>query len=201
MRGIVVLACALVCGCLGDNLGGPPPAELVGTWRYLPKLSLGDVPVADRQVVEFDAAGGYEIRGRSGTEAGTAEVRGHALTISPDAGGWIETGFLVTPDRLLIDALFPVGAVDGSIGTWRGDQRSDRGASTVTLTLDAAGTARFAQTGPGAEDLAGTWTHIADDVVFSFVSPLGIERAKHLQEVPGEAVGEWLYERIGDAVP
>ena len=196
-----MLACALASGCLGDNLAGPPPAELVGTWRYLPKLSLGEVPVEDRQVVVFDAGGGYEIRGRTGVETGVAEVQGRVLTIIADGGGWIETELLITPDRLLIDALFPVGDVDGSVGRWRGEQRSSGGASTVTLELDAAGSATFAQTGPGAEELTGTWAHVGDDVVFAFVSPLGVQRTKHLQEVPGEAVGEWLYERIGDAFP
>jgi hypothetical protein len=204
MRGSSCFAFALaVCagGCLGDNLGGPPPADLVGAWRYLPKQSIGDVPVEDRQVVVFTADGDYEIRGSRGVETGRVEVRGRELTITPDGGAWITTQFFATPDRMLIDALFPVGAVSGSVGTWRGEQSAAAGSSTVTLVLGDAGDARFAQTGPGAEDLVGTWVHVGDDVVFSFVSPAGISRTKHLQELPGQAVGEWLYERLGDERP
>ena len=96
--------------------------------------------------------------------------------------------------------MFRVGAVDvdgdGTAGVWRGAQRADAGASTVTLTLGADGRGRLEQTGPAAAAVDGTWTHVGDDVVFTYVTPGGTEIAKRYQEVVGVAVGEWLYERI-----
>src|SRR5689334_8671820 len=143
--GIALLA---VGGCVaGDNLA-PPPAELVGTWRYLPKLSIGDVPIAERQVVTFAADGRYQITSKHGDEAGAFAVDDRELTIDPGGAKWVTTEFAVTADRLLVDAMFPIGDVDGTIGTWEGAQSAAAGASTETLTLAADGSAQLEQTGP-----------------------------------------------------
>lgn len=190
------IALVVICGCAAGDNWAPPPAELVGTWRYMPKLSIGDVPVAERQVVRFDGDGKYEIRSTHGDQDGVFRVDDSALTIDPGGGKWITTGFAVTEDRLIVDALFPVGDVDGTTGTWEGSQRAAAGASTETLVLADDGTAALAQTGPGAETLVGTWTHVGADVVFTYPAGNGTPIGKHYQEVVGVAVGEWMYERV-----
>jgi hypothetical protein len=194
----VMIACALfvVTGCLGDAGDDAPPAELVGTWRYLPKQSIGDVPEAERQVVTFAADGSYEIRAIDDVESGHFVAHGRDLTIDPGGDHWITTNYLATADRLLVDAMFPVGAVDGTAGVWRGAQSADAGSATVTLTFDPDGGGRLEQTGPATTDVDGTWTHVGDDVVFTYLSRSGTPVPKRYQEVPGVAVGEWLYERI-----
>jgi hypothetical protein len=199
MKGIAAAAACWVVSsaCLGDNAPGePPPAELVGTWRYLPKLSIGDVPVDERQVVVFGADGRYEIASRHGVERGRFTVDDRDVTIDPGGGRWITTSFLATADRLLVDAMFPIGDVDGTTGVWSGAQRADAGESTVTLALAADGTGQLEQTGPAAGLVDGTWVHAGADVVFTYVTPNGTRVDKHYQEVTGAAVGEWLYERI-----
>jgi hypothetical protein len=193
-------ACCMLTACLGDNAPpAPPPGELVGTWRYLPKLSIGDVPVDQRQTVAFMSDGSYEIRSRTGVARGEFIVADRDLTLDPGSERWITTSFIVTPDRLLVDAMFPVDDVDGTAGVWSGAQSAKLGASTITLALDGDGTAQLEQTGPGAEVLTGTWTHVGADVVFTYLAGNGTPIDKHYQEVPGAAVGEWLYERITPA--
>jgi hypothetical protein len=200
MKGIAAAAacCVVSTACLGDNTApsDPPPAALVGTGRYLPKLSIGDVPVDERQVVVFGEDSRYEIKSQHGVERGRFTVDDRDLTIDPGGGRWITTSFLATSDRLLVDAMFPIGDVDGTAGVWSGAQRADAGESTVTLALGADGTGQLEQTGPAEELVDGTWTHVGTDVVFSYSTPNGTRVDKHYQEVTGEAVGEWLYERI-----
>ena len=68
---------------------------------------------------------------------------------------------------------------------------------TVPLLLVAAcGGGRLEQTGPATTAVDGTWAHVGDDVVFTYLSRSGTPVPKRYQEVPGVAVGEWLYERI-----
>jgi hypothetical protein len=189
------LASTALAACTTDDTA-PPPPELLGTWRYIPKPSLGDVPIDERQVVAFTADGRYESRSTHGDQTGDFAVDDRALTIDPGGDGWITTSFLVTPDRLLVDALFPVGAVDGTIGQWSGTQSAQAGASTVTLSLAADGRARLDQAGPASETLIGGWTHVGDEVVFTYHTTSGVPIDKHYQEVVGAAVGEWLYERV-----
>jgi hypothetical protein len=201
MKGIAAAAacCVLSTACLGDDdhpPGGPPPAELIGTWRYLPKLSIGEVPIEERQLVTFAPDGHYEIRSQRGVERGWFSVEDHDLTIDPGDDAWVTTSYAATGDRLLVDAMFPIDEVDGSIGVWSGAQSAGAGASTVTLTLGADGSAVREQTGPAASIVDGTWTHVGDDVVFTYHTQSGTPVDRRYQEIVGVAVGEWLYERV-----
>ena len=191
-----VVACALasvlsIAACAAE----PVPdtiGDIVGTWRYIP-ADPDAGPIEERQVAWFAADGAYEIRDARGVQTGRYAIEGRDVTITATTGAWVTTSFAATPDRLIVDAMFPDGDCDGLVGTWRGAQASNLASAEVTLELRADGSARLEQTGPAAEDLPGTWADIAPYAVITFA---GTTFAKPFPALPDVAIGEWLYERV-----
>jgi len=170
-----------------------PPLDhgLIGTWRIVP--SRADVPIDQREVLVFGADGHYSMIKRTGAQEGTFEIEDNDVTILSSAGGRITTGYAVTPDRLIVDALLPTSATDGLVGIWSGTQSSDEGTSVIELELRADGTGHLVQTGSWSDDLAATW--IRDDP-YAVITFEGVTRPRSLPALPGIAIGEWLYERV-----
>jgi hypothetical protein len=183
----------LVAACATDPELVPPPPDhsLIGAWRYIPRSS--ETPVDERQVLEFDAEGRYSIRGPHDAESGTFNLEGNDVTLRSSTGGWVTTGYAVTADRLIVDALFPADGTDGLVGTWIGTQSSDQTTSLIELSLRADGTAHLGQTGSFSDDVEATWIHVAPYAVITFA---GMTRPKSFPALLDVAIGEWLYERI-----
>lgn len=187
-RVLVVLA---VSACAVEPTLPPPDHELIGTWRLVPTRS--DVPIEKREVLVFGADGRYTKQTQRGADAGSFEIDGNGVTILPGAGGWISTGFAVTPDRLIFDALFPTSDIDGLVGTWSGTQSTADVTSVLELELRADGTGHLVQTGSLSDDINATWIRNDPYAVITFE---GVTRPRSLPALPGIAIGEWLYERV-----
>jgi hypothetical protein len=187
MQRVMLLSCLVACA---TEASSPPPAELIGTWRYLPSAP-ERTPVEERQLVTFADDGTYEIAEPDGTQAGTFRYDDGELTITT-GDGFIATGVAATETHLVIDALFPRGGADVA-GTWVGTQSSPIATSTITLELRADGTAHLGQVGSFEADDEATWTLADPFAVLTFTSPT---RSRSLPVLPGLAIGEWLYERI-----
>lgn len=170
-----------------------PPAdhELIGSWRLIPTKA--ETPLEQREVLVFGADGRYTKQSLRSADAGRFELDGNDVTILPGAGGWISTGFAVTPDRLIFDALFPTGETDGLVGTWTGTQSTADVTSVLELELRADGTGHLVQTGSLSDDINATWIRSDPYAVVTFE---GVTRPRSLPSLPGIAIGEWLYERI-----
>ena len=193
MRYHAWLSILLFAACAADPAPVQVPSDdLVGTWRYLP-VDPSRTPLDERELVVFGADGLYSIRDSRGAQSGSYEVDGHDLTIHSSTGGEITTGFAARADRLIIDALFPMGPSDGLIGTWTGVQSSETESSVVALELRTDGTAHFEQTGSIMEQADATW--IRDDP-YAVVMFSGTTRSKSYPALPDVAIGEWLYERV-----
>ena len=185
---LIISACAVE-----PTPPSPPPPDhgLIGTWRFVPLSA--DVAVEQRQVLVFGADGRYSMTDPRTAEAGRFEIDGNDVTISSSAGGWIMTNYAVTAERLIVDALLPVGETDGLVGTWIGSQSSDQATSAIELELRADGTGHLVQTGSEADDVNATW--VRDDP-YAVITFEGRTRARSLPTLLGVAIGEWLYERV-----
>jgi hypothetical protein len=188
-----VLLLLIISACAVEPTPPPPPPDhgLIGTWRYVPVRA--DIAVDQRQVLVFGADGRYSMHDPRSAEAGTFEIAGNDVTISSSASSWITTGYAVTSDRLIVDALLPVGATDGLVGTWIGSQSSDQATSAIELELRADGTGHLVQTGSESDDVNATW--VRDDP-YAVITFEGRTRARSLPTLLGVAIGEWLYERV-----
>lgn len=203
-RNSLVLSSSLVlaAACGGDP--GNDPDQLVGTWREIPSLVDGDVPLEERDRLIVGADGSYQVVEPDGVQTGTYTADDRDITLS-EGGETITMQYVVTDDRLLVGALTPDGDVDGLVGTWAGTaQRGDEHISLV-LELRADETARYERdssdpTGDGDEVLEGTWRRDGGDLVTTYEIPSQsggtITVNLHMQEIPGRALGSPLFERI-----
>jgi hypothetical protein len=186
-----VLLVLTLSACAVDAPLPPADHELIGIWRLIPTKA--ETPIEQREVLVFGADGHYTKQNLRNADAGRFELDGNDVTILPTAGGWISTGFAVTPDRLIFDALFPVGETDGLVGTWSGTQSTADVTSVLELELRADGTGHLVQTGSLSDDINATWVRSDPYAVVTFE---GVTRPRSLPSLPGIAIGEWLYERI-----
>lgn len=185
LLGLVVSACGV------EATLPPPDHGLIGTWRYVSPRA--DTPVDQLEVLEFGADGHYSKRDRRGVQTGTFEIEENEVTISSSASGWITTGYAVTSDRLIVDALLPSGETDGLVGTWIGGQSTGDATSVIELELRADGTGHLVQTGSWSDDVNTTWIREDPYAVITFE---GVTRPRSFPALPGVAIGEWLYERV-----
>lgn len=186
-----VLLVLVMSACTVEPALPPHDHELIGSWRLIPTKA--DTPVDQLEVLVFGADGRYTKQNRRSADAGRFELEGNDITILPTAGGWISTGYAVTSDRLIFDALFPVGDTDGLVGTWSGTQSTADVTSVLELELRADGTGHLVQTGSLADDIDATWIRSDPYAVITFE---GVTRPRSLPSLPGIAIGEWLYERL-----
>lgn len=186
-----VLLVLVVSACSVDAPLPPPDHGLIGSWRLIPAKP--ETPIEQREVLVFGADGRYTKQNLRKADAGRFELEGNDITIEPSAGGWISTGYAVTEDRLIFDALFPVGETDGLVGTWAGTQSTADVTSVLELELRADGTGHLVQTGSLSDDINATWIRIDPYAVVTFE---GVSRPRSLPSLPGIAIGEWLYERM-----
>jgi hypothetical protein len=191
-RVLIAVIVVVVAACAADDPTPPPAGHgLLGTWRYVSLRQ--DTPLEDRQLLVFGADGRYSLRDRGGVESGVFEIAGDDVTIRSNAGRWVTTGYAVTHDRLIVDALFPAGETDGLIGIWTGVQSTNDASSTIELALRPDGTAHLSQTGSLTDDVDAIWTHEDPYAVITFA---GVPRPKSFPAFAGVAIGEWLYERL-----
>jgi hypothetical protein len=180
----------LLVACATEPAPPSNPESLFGTWRYLP-ADPTRTPVEERQLVTFAEDGTYTIEDPSDVQTGRYQLAGHDLTITM-ADGFITTGVAATDDRMVIDALFPQGDIEIA-GTWIGTQSAPDVTSTITLELDADGTAHLGQSGTLSGEDDATWLHADPFMVLTFANPT---RTRAMPVLPGVALGEWLYERM-----
>ncbi|MBA3454685.1 MAG: hypothetical protein H0T42_16480 [Deltaproteobacteria bacterium] len=188
VRALIVLT---LSACAPEATPPPPDHGLLGSWRYVPARA--DVPVEQRQVLVFGADGRYSMTDSRSVEAGSFAIDDNEVTISSSASGEITTGYAVTEDRLIVDALFPAGDTDGLVGTWVGAQSTADATSVIELELRADGTGHLVQTGSSTDDIDATWIRVDPYAVITFD---GVTRPRSFPALPGIAIGEWLYERI-----
>ena len=170
----------------------PPPADhgLLGSWRYVPRDPT--TPLEDRELLELAADGRYTIRDGAELTTGGFEIAGDDLTLHMGTG-WITTGFAVTAEHLVVDALFPTGDNTGLTGTWRGAQSSDVAHTEIELVLRGDGSAHLRQIGSLADETDATWIEEGPYALVTFANKT---RPKPFPALLGLAVGEWLYERV-----
>lgn len=179
---LVLLAAA---GCAG----GDDPS-VVGEWRVIDNAFVADGGVVvGPSVWTFRDDGTLAL---DDVEGSTYEIEGDRIVAHLGDGTtepWVlETGFVVTEDRLLLAALFPEGDADGAVGTWSGVWRSNDEVEHVSLTLDGDGAATCDQ---GAERGAGTWKEDGESLLLEL--DVGDKYWFRLDE---RGIGDWLAERI-----
>lgn len=188
------------------DAGGASP-NLVGSWRRLPDQVNPDVPVEMRDVLTLGADGSYALveDGGATTNTATYTADATALTVTgttPEGTATLTLGYVATADRLMLGALFPVGAVDGTVGTWHGDADNNGTAITIDLELRADHTAheehRVGTDPPDVFD--GTWAYDVDDVVFTTMIDTTTVN-QHFAELRGVVIGNPFFERIPAAKP
>jgi hypothetical protein len=189
-----------------DAMPPPPPDAspaspfLVGEWRQL-ESQVSPAPENERTLMTFVDDGTWtlvEPTDPSETETGTwtADATTLNLTVST-SGSTLTSWYLATPDRLMYGALLPVGVVDGTVGTWRGEASVNDEMVTATLELRADNTAHLERqegTDP-IEILDGTWAYDVDDVVFTTMIDTTTVNL-HFKEIRGVAIGSPLFERL-----
>ena len=188
----VVFVVLVACANPVEVTPPPPDHGLLGSWRYVPRDPT--LPLEDRELLAFGSDGRYTIRDGADVSSGQFEIAGDDLTLHGDLG-WITTGFAVTAEHLLVDALFPTGDNTGLTGTWRGAQSSASDHTEIELVLRDDGTAHLRQIGSLADETEATW--IEEDP-YALVTFANKTRPKPFPALAGLAIGEWLYERVPD---
>jgi hypothetical protein len=188
-RSILLLLLA-AGGCSGSDdpsVDGPiadatEDVSIVGSWtQRLPQGEPQDIGHIDELVFREDGTltvsgqgpGTYELRG-----AGRLRLRADGATNSR------ETDYARRDEWLLLDALRPVGAVNGFVGDWRGVEVFVVDGETREvewrLVLRDDGTAHFSES--GVFDRDGTWErHVVDGRWVRFQATDG-----------GGALGMWI---------
>lgn len=159
----------------GDDprLGG----DITGRWRALPNLTRDDVPEEhDRWTLTY-LADGTMTAGQADDDTpnmGTWTIDGGhvVMTFAGENGGGVSSvPFVATADRLVMEALVPVGVAVGPVGTWTGVQYANGAPTTITIGLAADQTATIAIDRATGTDLdtAGVWRAVGDDLDVSYM--------------------------------
>lgn len=191
---LAALAVALAA-CSGDDAApaadaapDAPATGIVGTWNLVPSPD-SEVPFTS---ATFRADGSVSLDRATDSSTGTYLVAGGRITIDPDDAGedTLVTDFVVTSDRLLLNAFLPDGAPTGFVGTWVNHTTTGTADATYTLALAADMTGSFTI---GTSAVTGTWAAEATGLVFNGTTPLTL--TQHFQPVDDLALGLLLFSR------
>ncbi len=162
---------------------------LVGTWLVAPDA------YADQ---EYDSvvfrADGTATMVRDGTTTNIPYVvpaPGRLRWLDTD--GYLESGFVMVGDQLLLNALAPQGPVTGFLGTWVGTLTGPTMTITATLTIVADHTASSTtQTPSGLQTLDATWIEEGTGFAITWGAP-----ANHTEHVRplGPSIGNQLLKK------
>jgi hypothetical protein len=200
-----VLASLALAACHDPDPSNDPKA-LVGTWRQIPAQFESDTPLDQRAVLTV-TDDTFSITDNGNIENTTYTADAKLLTLSGTDGNgqaFTETmSYVVTSDRLLVGAAFPVGSVNGVVGSWHADGTVNGDDITLDIDLKLDNTVHYARAGATAADdetYDGTWQVAVDDVEMSLPVPDGhggtVTVDVYLKQLPGRALGNPLYERI-----
>lgn len=199
MRQLISIAiCCSLYACV-DSSGSSDP-DLVGTWRQL-ESSFNPTPVDMRTVITLGDDGTYAIDEHGTHEMADYTANGERITLTATENGKTITfieNYFATSDRLMLGALFPIGSIDGVVGSWRGSTTYDSDEITLTVDLHADNTVHRERMGGKADDNSvrdGTWKFEGDEVITTFVEG-ATTIDLHAQLLDGRALGGPLYERI-----
>jgi len=194
----LVLALAPIAACGGGSGPSSNPDDLVASWREIPSTFRD--PGEPTDLLEISDGDRFMLTEPDGTiNIGEWSADDQDLTFTYHEDGQatdFRSHYVLDGSKLLTGALFPDGAVDGTVGTWRGDASIGSASFERTLTLTADGVAHYVDQSAGEDsDRTGTWSHDGADVVISFEEG-GFTLNIHFQELPGIAIGGPLYERL-----
>lgn len=190
-------AALLLAACGGDDasstvdampeLDAPPPA-FVGTWRVIP---VNPQPVEERAILTVGADHSFvTVANGNADEATWALDDDGRLAITAD-GSTSHSEFYVDDEHFARDAAFPVGAVDGVVGTWTGTLNT--GTMTIDLAADLTATIAYGPN-PG---FVGTYT-VEGNSIFMTGTLGGSPSSLYAQVLPDVVIGTPLYERLPD---
>ncbi|MBX3162158.1 MAG: hypothetical protein KF773_39710 [Deltaproteobacteria bacterium] len=144
------------------------PAAMLGTWREVP---LFPKPPENRATLELTADGVYRIDDRGTIKTATWTADATDITVT-EPGMTVRTKYLVDDTHLVEDALFPMGAVDGILGTWVGEstRNGDHAVSTIVLGADMTGSLTNVRA-TRTDVFTGTWELTPDHIVMRLTHP------------------------------
>ena len=199
MRAFAILLLGFT-GCIGDGDASTLGGDIVGRWRILPNTAADDPPdpIADRQVLQFNADNSYteSENGRTTTGSYTIE-NGELELLGQDETEGVRVPYLATNDRFVFGVLLrPEGSADDFVGTWTATIGTPEDVSTLTIDLaaDLTSQVEYDDAARAGQVYDGTWRAVNDDLEVEYMPQENFTvhiRATRVAGVLGTA-----YERI-----
>lgn len=186
MKYLSVALLVTAASCASDD------QPVTGTWRVLPNAFAdeGDLVVGPDEWT-FRDDGTLTASSSDDSAEGRFEIAGDRLFVSLAADGdtfELETGFVRTPERLLMGVLFPEGEVDGALGAWSDHAVINGRESHRSLVLDAEGSAVSETDG---ESDTGTWAEDGESIELRFDS-----HTEHWFRIGEQGIGDILLKKV-----
>lgn len=175
------------------SIDAAPPA-FVGRWRQIPPSSL--VPEAERAILTIGADHTYVTVDPNTTTNATWQLTADNQLVIASPGSTSTAPYYLGNGNLMVEAGFPVGQVNGVVGTWKGDVISDGLHFILTMVLNPDMTVAYSVAAPnGTGHFEGTWQ--LDGTTVRLTGTLnGNPAILYAKVIPDVALGSYLYERL-----